>query len=261
MGRLGVGLAAGDGGLAGIGGLRVLCPEKLFTEYGFGAKMGYGRALSAMFSGPSGTGKTMVAGLIARDLGVELYRVDLSRVVSKYIGETEERLGALFHEAGQVGAALLFDEGDALFGQRTEIKSSNDRYANLEVNYLLQRLEEFDGVVILTTNFATSIDEAFVRRIRFRVQFPFPTPKDRARLWDVMMPPELPVDDDGLDLDWMGESFELSGGHIRNAVLRAGLLAADADRPLTMRMLYEAAAAEYRELGKLAPPYAFDDEW
>jgi AAA+ superfamily predicted ATPase len=233
--------------------------DKLFMEWGFERLMPFGRALSAMFSGPSGTGKTMVAGLIAKDLGVELYRVDLSRVVSKYIGETEERLGALFSEATQVGAALLFDECDSLFGQRTEIKSSHDRYANLEVNYLLQRLEEFDGVVILTTNFASSIDEAFLRRIRFRVQFPFPTQKERARLWEVMLPPELPQDDEGLDLDWMGQTFELSGGHVRNAVLRAAMLAAHHDKALTMRMLYDAAAAEYKELGKLAPHYAFDD--
>lgn len=234
--------------------------DRLFDQYGFGDKMGYGRALSAMFSGPSGTGKTMVAGLIAKDLGVELYRVDLSRVVSKYIGETEERLGALFSEASLVGAALLFDEADSMFGQRTEIKSSNDRYANLEVNYLLQRLEEFDGVVILTTNFATSIDAAFLRRLRFRVQFQMPSPKDRERMWEVMLPPRLPQDDDGIDFEWMGESFDLTGGHIRNAVLRAGMFAADLDRPLSMRMLYDAAAAEYRELGKLAPAYPFDDD-
>ncbi len=234
--------------------------DRLFDQFGFGDKMGYGRALSAMFSGPSGTGKTMVAGLIAKDLGVELYRVDLSRVVSKYIGETEERLGSLFSEASLVGAALLFDEADSMFGQRTEIKSSNDRYANLEVNYLLQRLEEFDGVVILTTNFASSIDAAFVRRLRFRVQFPMPTPKDRERMWEVMLPSQLPQDDDGIDFEWMGESFDLTGGHIRNAVLRAGMIAADLDRPLSMRMIYDAAAAEYRELGKLAPGYPFDDD-
>ncbi len=235
--------------------------DRLFDELGFGAKMDYGRALSAMFSGHSGTGKTMVAGLIARDLGVELYRVDLSRVVSKYIGETEQRLGALFDEATQVGAALLFDEADSLFGKRTEIKSSVDRYANLEVNYLLQRLEEFDGVVILTTNFSSSIDEAFVRRLRFRVQFPFPTDKERARLWEVMLPPQLEQDDDDpIDFEWMGGAFELSGGHVKNAVLRAGILAADADAPLTMRMFYDAASAEYRELGKIPPPYPFDDD-
>ena len=233
--------------------------DKLFTDWGFGRAMPNGRALSAMFSGPSGTGKTMVAGLIARDLGVELYRVDLSRVVSKYIGETEERLGALFSEAAQVGAALLFDEADSLFSQRTEVKSSNDRYANLEVNYLLQRLEEFDGVVILTTNFATSIDEAFVRRVRFRVPFPFPGREERARLWEVMLPPELPQDDEGIDFEWLGEGFELSGGHVRNAVLRGAMIAATAGRPLSMRMLYDAAAAEYRELGKLAPHYPFED--
>ncbi len=236
--------------------------DHLFEEWGFGAKIPYGRALSAMFSGPSGTGKTMVAGLIALELGVELYRVDLSRVVSKYIGETEERLGALFSEASQVGAALLFDEADSLFGKRTDIKSAHDRYANLEVNYLLQRLEEYDGVVILTTNFGSSIDEAFVRRLRFRVQFPLPTPTERVRLWQVMLPAEVPLDDDDpLDLEWMAEAFELSGGHVRNTVLRAGMMAADSGASLSMRTLYDAAAAEYRELGKLAPAYPFDDDF
>lgn len=234
--------------------------DKLFGQWGFDRAMSYGRALSAMFSGPSGTGKTMVASLIARDLGVELYRVDLSRIMSKYIGETEERLGALFAEAAQVGAALLFDEADSLFSQRTEVKSSNDRYANLEVNYLLQKLEEFDGVVILTTNFASSIDEAFVRRVRFRVQFQFPSPKEREKLWEVMLPVEMPQDDEGLDFEWLSQNFELSGGHVRNAVLRGAMLAATADKPLSMRMMYDAAAAEYRELGKLAPHYPFDDD-
>ncbi len=236
---------------------------QLFDDWGFRAKMPYGRALSAMFSGPSGTGKTMVAGLCAKDLGVELYRVDLGRLVSKYVGETEERLGALFDEATQSGAALLFDEADSLFGQRTEIKSSNDRYANLEVNYLLQRLEDFDGLVFLTTNFGSSIDEAFLRRIRFRISFPLPTQTERARLWQVMLPKEMPLDEDGdpADWDWLGESFELSGGHIRNGVLRAAMLAADAGRSVGMRHLYDAAAAEYRELGKLAPPYPFDEDW
>lgn len=234
--------------------------ERLFGEYGFGERSNYGRALSAMFSGPSGTGKTMVAGLIAKELGIELYRVDLSRVVSKYIGETEERIGSLFSEATQVGAALLFDEADSLFGQRTEIKSSNDRYANLEVNYLLQRLEEFEGVVVLTTNFASSIDEAFLRRLRFRIQFPLPLPAERGKLWEVMLPQRMPVAADGIDFDWLGSTFDLTGGHIRNAVLRAGMIAVDADKPVSNRMMYEAAAAEYRELGKLAPAYPFDDD-
>lgn len=235
--------------------------DRLFDELGFGRKHDYGRALSAMFSGPSGTGKTMCAGLVAREVGLELYRVDLSRVVSKYIGETEQRLGALFDEATQVGAALLFDEADSLFAKRTEIKSSHDRYANLEVNYLLQRLEDFDGLVVLTTNFATSIDDAFVRRLRFRVEFRFPGKKDRAALWQRMLPPELPLDEeDPLELDWLGEAFELSGGHIKNTMLRAGMMAADRPGGLSMRMLYDAAAAEYRELGKIAPPYAFAEE-
>lgn len=233
--------------------------RQIFEDWGFGRKMSYGRALSCMFSGPSGTGKTMVAGLVARELGVELFRVDLSAVVSKYIGETEERLDALFTEAGQTGVALLFDEADALFAKRTEVQSSNDRYANLEVNFLLQRLEDFDGVVFLTTNFGTSIDEAFLRRLRFRIEFEAPGVEERIRLWETMLPDEMPQADD-LDLDWIGENYDLSGGHIRNAVLRAALLAADAGTPLTMALAVQATNAEYRELGKLAPVYR-PDEW
>ena len=237
--------------------------SKLFEEWGFDRKMPYGKALSVMFAGPSGTGKTMVAGLIAKDLGVELYRIDLGRLISKFVGETEERLGALFDEATQTGAALLFDEADSLFGQRTDIKSANDRYANLEVNYLLQRLEDFDGLVFLTTNFGSSIDEAFLRRIRFRLTFPFPSEEEREKMWEIMLPEELPLDEEGdpADWQWLGQTFELSGGHIRNAVLRSAMLAAEAEMAVGMRHLYDAAAAEYRELGKLAPPYPFDDDW
>ena len=165
--------------------------------------------------------------------------------------------------ATQTGAALLFDEADSLFGQRTDIKSANDRYANLEVNYLLQRLEDFDGLVFLTTNFGSSIDEAFLRRIRFRLTFPFPSEEEREKMWEIMLPEELPLDEEGdpADWQWLGQTFELSGGHIRNAVLRSAMLAAEAEMAVGMRHLYDAAAAEYRELGKLAPPYPFDDDW
>ena len=233
---------------------------RIFDSWGFARKMSYGRTLSCLFSGPSGTGKTMVAGLVAKELGVELFRVDLSSVVSKYIGETEERLDALFTEAGQTGVALLFDEADALFSQRTSVQSSNDRYANLEVNFLLQRLEDFDGVVFLTTNFGTSIDEAFMRRLRFKVEFEEPGADERVRLWQVMLPEEMPVADD-LDLEWIGDNYVLNGGHIRNAILRAALLAADADTPLTMALALDAINAEYRELGKLAPVYTAEEDW
>ena len=206
----------------------------------------------ALFSGPSGTGKTMVAGLIARELGMDLYRIDLSRMVSKYIGETEKQLAMLFDEARASGCALLFDEADSLFGKRTEVSSSTDRYANLEVNFLLQQVEEHPGVVLLTSNFPQSIDEAFMRRLRFRIDFPRPEASERAAMWGRMIAKEAPQDAD-LKLQALADHYELSGGEIRNAVLRAALYAAGEDRRITAQDLERSARAEYRQLGRLVP--------
>jgi ABC-type dipeptide/oligopeptide/nickel transport system ATPase subunit len=222
----------------------------VLNDWGYGARIAYGKGLTALFSGPSGTGKTLVAGLIAKALGKDLYRIDLSKLVSKYIGETEERLAVLFEEAKASDAALLFDEADSMFGKRTEVKSSTDRYANLEVNFLLQQLESHPGVVLLTSNFPKSIDEAFLRRLRFRVHFPTPGVEERERLWRNMIPKEAPQDVD-LDLKRLSAAFELSGGEIRNAVMRAALRAAAQDRPLSAEDLRRAARAEYRQLGRL----------
>lgn len=226
--------------------------DQVYNRWGF-ADSG-ARGLSVLFSGPPGTGKTMVASILARELGRVLYQIDLSRVVDKYIGETEKNLARIFDEAEKAQAVLLFDEADSLFAGRTEVRSSNDRYANLEVNFLLQRLEEYSGVSILTTNAPQGIDEAFQRRIRFKIDFPKPDAELRAQLWQRHVPEHAR---DSAPIDWavLGEAFELTGGHIRNAALRAAFQAADAGSGITEDMLFDAAYAEARELGLLVPHY------
>jgi hypothetical protein len=222
----------------------------VYDLWGFRAKLDTGRGLACLFSGPPGTGKTMTASLLARELGREAYRVDLSRIVDKYIGETEKNLGRIFDEAERAQAILLFDEADSLFAKRTEVKSSNDRYANLEVNFLLQRLERFDGISILTTNFESSIDDAFKRRIRFRIQFPFPDPAQRVDLWRAMIPSQAHIEP---DINWssLAKSYEIAGGNIKNAVLRAAFEAARFDSPITEELLHKAGNKECREMGQL----------
>ena len=230
---------------------RVQHRRTVYERWGFDAKMTTSRGLSALFYGPPGTGKTMVAGLIARELGLELYRVDLSRVVSKWIGETEKNLAEVFDAAEDGQVVILFDEADSLFAQRTEVKSSDDRYANLEVNYLLQRLDSFEGICILTTNLEGSIDPAFKRRMTLRLHFPFPDEEMRARLWAAHVPPETPTAGD-FDFAALAHRFPLSGGYIRNSALRAAFLAAQEQRPLSQSYLIRAIQLEYRELGKLS---------
>jgi SpoVK/Ycf46/Vps4 family AAA+-type ATPase len=229
---------------------RVKHKRRVYDDWGFSRKMAKGLGLSALFSGQPGTGKTMVAGLIATDLALDLYQIDLSRIVSKYVGETEKNLAELFDAAEAGHAILLFDEADSLFAKRTEVKSSVDRYANLEVNYLLQRMEAFGGITILTTNMDSAIDEAFKRRISFKVNFPFPEPEDRKKLWQVMLPTEADVGSD-IDFDFLSNKYEMSGGYIRNAVLRAAFLAADDRSPITMRHMMRAANLEYSGMGKV----------
>ncbi len=225
--------------------------RRVNDEWGFARINAYGRGLTALFSGHPGTGKTLTAAIIARELGCELFRVDLSRVVNKYIGETEKNLAKIFDEAERSRAALLFDEADSLFAKRTGVKSSNDRYANLEVNFLLQRMEHFDGVSILTTNLSNEIDEAFMRRIKFRLHFPIPDEATREKLWQRMIPPQAPI---APDVDWtyLAESFELAPGHIKNAVLRAAFSAAQRKQTRIEHIdLFDAATVESREMGKL----------
>ncbi|HEX4450365.1 MAG TPA: ATP-binding protein [Kofleriaceae bacterium] len=222
----------------------------VYEEWGFAAKVGRGLGVSALFSGPPGTGKTMTAGLIAKELGVELYQVDISKIVSKWIGETEKNLAALFDAAEAGHAIILFDEADALFGKRTEIKSSNDRYANQEVNFLLQRLETYTGVVILTTNHETAIDDAFRRRLSLHVHFPMPERDERAKLWRALIPNAAPTAGE-LRLQKLADHFEMSGGYIRNAVVRAAFLAAAERSAITADHLTKAAHLEYEAMGKI----------
>ncbi|MBE7449846.1 MAG: ATP-binding protein [Kofleriaceae bacterium] len=230
---------------------RISHRKTVYERWGFDAKMSTSRGLTALFYGPPGTGKSMVAGLIARELGLELYRIDLARIVSKWIGETEKNLAEVFDAAEDGQVVILFDEADSLFAKRTEVKSSVDRYANLEVNYLLQRLDTFEGVGILTTNLEGSIDQAFKRRMSLRLHFPFPDEDMRVRLWAAHIPAEVPVQGDFDFLD-LARRFPLSGGYIRNSTLRAAFLAAQENRALGQEHLLRAIALEYRELGKLS---------
>jgi len=223
----------------------------VFDQWGFDQVLSTARGLTALFEGPPGTGKTLVAGVIARELGLDLYQVDLSKVMSKWVGETEKNLGAIFDAAEDGQAILLFDEADSLFAKRSEVKSSNDRFANLEVNFLLQRLDSFEGFAILTTNFGTSIDPAFKRRLSYRLTFPFPDQDARMQLWRVHLPAALPIDG-VLDLDALATKYELSGGYIRNACVRAAFLAAEDGTPLSQEHLERAVQLEYAEMGKLS---------
>ncbi len=226
------------------------CQRKVLDEWGYRKCSNYGNSLSMLFAGPPGTGKTLLATAMAHELGKILYRVDLSRIVDKYVGETEKNLAKIFDEAAKAQAILLFDEADSLFAKRTDVKSSNDRYANLEVNFLIQRLESYEGISILTTNLQSSIDEAFKRRLRYIVEFKDPDKEERMLLWKSLIAPKTPLQD---DINWriLAESFELSGGHIRNATLNASIRAAAKNEALGMQYLLEAAIAETQKLGKL----------
>ncbi|HKE19770.1 MAG TPA: ATP-binding protein [Kofleriaceae bacterium] len=230
---------------------RVKHRRTVYESWGFESRVSTARGLVALFYGPPGTGKTMVAGLIARELGLDLYRVDLARITSKWIGETEKNLAEVFDAAEDGQALILFDEADSLFAKRTEVKSSVDRYANLEVNYLLQRLDSFEGVAILTTNLEGSIDNAFKRRMTLRLAFPFPDEDMRVRLWTAHIPPEVPTRGD-FDFADLARRFPMSGGYIRNSALRAAFLAAQEALPMSQEHLLRAIQLEYRELGKLS---------
>ncbi|AOS64312.1 ATP-binding protein [Actinoalloteichus hymeniacidonis] len=211
---------------------------------------GRGRGVLALFAGESGTGKTMSAEVLAAELGLELYIVDLSTVVDKYVGETEKNLDRIFTEAAGVNGVLLFDEADAIFGRRSEVRDSHDKHANMESAYLLQRMESFDGIAVLTTNLRANLDEAFIRRLDVVADFPMPDAPQRLALWDRCLGTELPRADD-LDLRFCAESFELAGGSIRACALTAAYLAAEADAPLSMAQLINAIRQEYRKLGRL----------
>jgi hypothetical protein len=221
--------------------------ERVYREWGFGDTHSRGQGLTALFAGESGTGKTLAAEAIANEVDLDLYRVDLATVVSKYIGETEKNLKALFDAAEASGAVLLFDEADALFGRRSEVKDSHDRYANIEVAYLLQRVEQYRGLAILTTNMKGALDRAFLRRIRFVVQFPFPDARARAEIWRRQFPSAAPVS--ALDYDALSR-LSLAGGHIRSIAVNAAFRAADDGGVIDHRLLTDAARAELIKLDR-----------
>lgn len=227
--------------------LQVRNRSKVYKQWGFANKGKRGLGISALFCGPSGTGKTMAAEVLARDLNLDLYIIDLSQVVSKYIGETEKNLGRVFDAAEEGGTILLFDEADALFGKRSEIKDSHDRYANIEVSYLLQRMESYRGLAVLTTNLKSAIDDAFLRRIRFVINFPFPDAAQRAEIWRRIYPEETPTE----TLDYTRLSrLNIAGGNIRNIALQAAFIAAEENKPVGMAEILRGARNEYSKLEK-----------
>ncbi|MFD3971063.1 ATP-binding protein [Streptomyces cyaneofuscatus] len=230
--------------------LRARHREQVLGQWGMRPGGGRGRGVIALFAGESGTGKTMSAEVIARELGMELYVVDLSTVVDKYIGETEKNLERIFVEASDVNGILLFDEADAIFGKRSQVKDAHDKHANVESAYLLQRMESFDGIAVLTTNLRANLDEAFTRRLDVIAEFPIPDAEQRLALWDRCLGTAIPRDP-ALDLEFCAARFELAGGSIRACAVTAAYLAAESRAPLTMDQLVTAVLQEYRKLGRL----------
>ena len=224
--------------------------HRVLGEWRFERKLSYGKGLSALFVGPSGTGKTMAAEVIANELQLDLYKIDLSTVVSKYIGETEKNLAKIFGEAESSNAILFFDEADALFGKRTKVSDAHDRYANIETSYLLQKMESYAGVAILATNFQENIDEAFARRIRFLVDFPFPDAERRQQIWRTHFPAEAPTSRE-IDYAWLGQQLQITGGNIKNIALNAAFLAAEDGGEIAMDHVLRGAKREFEKIGKL----------
>jgi len=222
---------------------------RVMEEWNFNSLMSRGKGLTVLFSGPPGTGKTMAAEVIANALQMDLYRIDLAGVVSKYIGETEKNLSRIFREAEYSDAILFFDEADALFGKRSEVKDAHDRYANIEINYLLQQIESFEGVVVLATNMRQHLDEAFLRRIQVVVEFPMPAYEDRVSIWRQSFPQKAPLDPD-VDFNFLARQFELAGGHITNIVLWAALLASEEGTDICMRHCIRATRRELEKIGR-----------
>ncbi len=223
---------------------------KVLDEWGIGRKLASSRGVTVLFAGPPGTGKTMAAEILSAELKLDLFKIDLSSVVSKYIGETEKNLERIFSEAASSNAILFFDEADALFGKRSEVRDSHDRYANIEISYLLQRMEAYDGVTILATNLRANLDEAFTRRLQFSVEFPFPDAQDRLKIWKALFPPDLPHDP-GLDFERLADRFRLAGGSIRNIIVSAAYLAAADGGRVTMTQLLHGTRRELQKMGRL----------
>jgi hypothetical protein len=228
----------------------------VYSEWGFEQRIVTGLGLKILFSGASGTGKTMTAGVIAADLGLDLYKIDLSGIVSKYIGETEKNLDRIFHAAESSNAIVFFDEADALFGKRSEVNDAHDRYANIEVAYLLQKIEEYEGVVILASNLSKNIDLAFARRMHYVVEFPLPDETHREKLWRGMFPAQVPLGED-VDFQFLAKQFPIPGGDIRNVALESAFLAAQDGKQLAMKHLVIAMSRQMMKQGKIASPMEF----
>lgn len=230
--------------------------QKVFWEWGFEQKFSLGKGLNVLLAGPPGIGKTMSAEIIANELRLDLYKIDLSCVVSKYIGETEKNLGRIFREAETSNCILFFDEADALFGKRTEVKDSHDRYANIEVNFLLQKMEEYDGIVLLATNMRKNLDAAFTRRLHYVVDFPFPDENLRASIWQRSFPGELPVSPD-IDFQFLAGRFKVSGGNIKNVAINSAFLASSNGGKVNMENIILALKREYQKMGKMCSKTEF----
>jgi hypothetical protein len=223
---------------------------RVLDEWGVGQKLASSRGVTVLFAGAPGTGKTMAAEVMAAELGLDLYKIDLSTVISKYIGETEKNLERIFNEAEASNAILFFDEADALFGKRSEVRDSHDRYANVEISYLLQRMEAYNGITILATNLRSNLDEAFTRRLQFAVDFPFPEEADRLRIWKTLFPPDVPRESD-IDLPLLARRFKLAGGNIRNILVTAAYLAASDGGAVNMAHLLHGTRRELQKMGRL----------
>ncbi|HII02532.1 TPA: ATP-binding protein, partial [Methanosarcinaceae archaeon] len=231
--------------------------ETVYSEWGFDKKLSIGKGLNILFAGPSGTGKTLAAEIIAGEVGLDLYKIDLSGIVSKYIGETEKNLKKIFGEAETGNAILFFDEADALFGKRSEVKDSHDRYANIEVNYLLQQMEEHEGIIILASNYKKNLDDAFLRRLQFAVEFPIPDEASRREIWTGMFPEKAPLGED-LDFNFLSK-FKLTGGNIKNIALLSAVLAADGSGTIGMNEALRTLKREFQKMGKICTPADFGD--
>ncbi len=236
---------------------RVAYQQRVWTEWGFGYKASHGRGSNALFAGPSGTGKTTAAEIIANELGLDLYKIDLSQVVSKYIGETEKNLDRIFTAAENANAILFFDEADALFGKRSEVRDSHDRYANIEISYLLQKMEQYAGLAILATNLRQNMDDAFTRRLHFVIEFPFPDEAQRLQIWRLHFPREAPREA-SIDFNLLARQFRLSGGNIKNIVVGAAFLAAADGGQIGMAHLLQATRREYQKMGKVLSEVDFN---
>jgi hypothetical protein len=224
--------------------------QVVFGQWGYDDKFSLGKGINALFSGPSGTGKTMASEIIANELNLDMYKIDLSQVVSKYIGETEKNLHRIFEEAQMCNAILFFDEADALFGKRSEVRDAHDRYANMEIAYLLQQMEEYAGIVIMATNLRGNMDDAFARRMHFIVEFPFPDEPNREKIWRTVFPKSAPIAED-IDFPFLARQFRLSGGNIRNISLGSACLAAADGKTITMCHLIHSVRREYQKMGRL----------